>query len=117
MLLSRVKRLLGKKSRSEEGSVDGVGAAIAPFPHALHHRHVLPPNPTPYERLQVIVSSNGLLLRPDTEATRTHVRIRFDKDAALEQVDGDIPEDARTNSAFVFGIVGIMKLFHSAIFR
>ncbi|EJD44199.1 hypothetical protein AURDEDRAFT_145215 [Auricularia subglabra TFB-10046 SS5] len=128
MFQARVRRLFsvgggGKKKAAEEpvlpAQVDVAAIAVnGPLAPTIPPALTVPaaPHPLPYERIAVLSGPEGLLLRPDVPKAESHVRIPWGKAASIESVDGDVPlsDDDRANAAVVYGIVGILRLFHAS---
>jgi phosphatidylinositol 4-phosphatase len=71
------------------------------------------PHPHPFDRILILASADGLLLRPDIPYFETLVRVSWGKDGKVEAIDSKtvtgIPE--WSEAAPVFGIVGLIRLF------
>ncbi|TFK30155.1 hypothetical protein FA15DRAFT_726049 [Coprinopsis marcescibilis] len=90
----------------------------------LKPRYVLPavPHPCPYDHLAILVTHDGLLVRPCSSSERskhknltsTHLKICW-KDAAIVEVEDSLGEQeepgAWGESVVVYGIVGMLELF------
>lgn len=84
----------------------------APIPH-LQPKYVLPavPAPCPYDRIALLVTKEGLLLRPHGVGGSLHgVRIPWGRNPKVEEttIDSDWEDPV-----VVYGIVGILELFSS----
>lgn len=85
---------------------------------SLQPKFMLPPvpHPCPYEHIAIVATSNGLLLRPQLPKgvlPESHVRIAWGKEGQIEDVhdSGEIDGVDWSESAIVYGIVGILNLF------
>lgn len=69
------------------------------------------PHPSPYRRLAVIATEDGLLIRPELPnhlQSRSYVRIPWGKAGIAQEVFGD----ADWEGTPIYGIIGILKLYH-----
>jgi hypothetical protein len=112
-----MKRLFSRRKSSQP--TIPIIPAPAPLPStrpvSLQPKFVVPPlpHPCPYASIHVLVTAGGLMLRPNVQGlahTVSHVRILWGKDAAVEEITGDTMD--WTASTSVYGIVGILRLFH-----
>ncbi|KAI0797649.1 SacI homology domain-containing protein [Abortiporus biennis] len=96
-------------------------AAVSSHTTGLQPKFTVPPlpHPRPHEHLQVLATSDTLLLRPslkDEAKVSSYVRIEWGKDGSIAEVD---EEDAQVDlnwkeSVVVYGIVGIINLFSAS---
>ena len=96
--------------------VDSAAVAVGTASVHMPPRLAIPPSlhPLPYERILIAVSDRGLLLRPDTESPDAHVRIAWGKAATLESIDNSGDTEDWSEAVFIYGIVGILRLFKGA---
>ncbi|KZV92152.1 hypothetical protein EXIGLDRAFT_836634 [Exidia glandulosa HHB12029] len=117
MLGSQVRRLFSgskkapKAAESEAPASPDIAAAVVHVP-SIPPKLTVPaaPHPTPYERIAILSSPDGLLLRPDVSKAESHVLVRWGKAASVESVQGDVSV-AVDDAAIVYGIVGLLRLF------
>ena len=76
------------------------------------------PHPKPFDRLLVLATAEGLLLRPDIPHYETLVRISWGKDGKVEQVAANsvagVPD--WSTAALIYGIIGLVRLFTGDLF-
>ncbi|PPQ63259.1 hypothetical protein CVT24_006784 [Panaeolus cyanescens] len=85
----------------------------------LQPKYVVPPvpHPCPYSHLALLVSSQGLLIRPhfadpDAPPSLSYIRISWGKGGSIEELQASTDEDLPWSEAvIVYGIVGIVELF------
>lgn len=92
-----------------------------PLPNTtgLEPKYTVPPvpHPNPYHHLEILVSSEGLLLRPHLpgyDHTESYVRISWGlagKVELVEDVAAKDPELDWSKAAVVYGILGSLDLF------
>lgn len=71
------------------------------------------PHPCPHHSLALLVTRQGLLVRPiidDVEEPTSCVRIKWGKDVEVEEVGNELKLDWK-GAAVVYGILGFVKLF------
>ena len=88
-----------------------------PLPNTtgLEPKYTVPPtpHPNPYHHLDVLVSSEGLLLRPHLPGhnqTRSYVRISWGLAGKVELVE-DAKDLDWSKAAVVYGVLGSLDLF------
>ncbi|EPQ58006.1 hypothetical protein GLOTRDRAFT_114553 [Gloeophyllum trabeum ATCC 11539] len=119
-----MKRLFSKSSKSpppaKPVTVPAVPNPIASPTH-LQPKYVIPPvpHPFPYEHIAVLVTRQGLLLRPFVPGLahpESHVQISWGAKPVVEEVpgDGEGPDADWSECVVVYGIVGLMELFSAA---
>ncbi|EGN95512.1 hypothetical protein SERLA73DRAFT_113095 [Serpula lacrymans var. lacrymans S7.3] len=77
------------------------------------------PHPHPHEYIALLVSNDGLLMRPHAPGLKhpgAHVRIAWGKQVKVEEVSGDGEDPSRdwSESTIIYGIVGILELFSAS---
>jgi phosphatidylinositol 4-phosphatase len=83
--------------------------------------HVLPPvpHPRPHDHLALLVTNEGLLLRPHFEgptSPASHIRISWENPAKVEElVDEEGSGIDWNESVIIYGIVGILELFSCSL--
>lgn len=86
---------------------------IAHAPGHLQPSYTVPavPHPCPHEHISLLITSEGLLLRPHVAGLhpKSYVRIAWGKSAQLEEVEGNAGMDW-SNGVVVYGILGILEL-------
>jgi phosphatidylinositol 4-phosphatase len=117
-----MKRLFSKRKSSQHTvPVDTPSKpAPPPRPSSLRPKFVVPPlpHPCPYASIHVSVATDGLVLRPDVQDVAkpaSHVKVSWGKDAVVEEIEGEAIDG--TSSTTVYGIVGILRLFHGMYAR
>lgn len=97
-------------------------AAPAPHTPGLQPKDIVPPIPHPYpwELIAVLVSNDGLLLKPhlsESHVASSYVQIPWGKSGKPEEVSGDSSGLYDWNEAIiVYGIVGILELFSGELY-
>jgi len=93
-----------------------------PHTTCLQPRYIVPPvpHPCPYDHIALLVTAEGLLLRPHIEGPirpESHVRIGWGKAAKVEGLEGDGDGDGINwnECVIVYGIIGILELFTSIV--
>ncbi|KAF8510997.1 SacI homology domain-containing protein [Hysterangium stoloniferum] len=85
-------------------------------PASLQPKFVVPSltHPCPFASIQLLVTSEGLVLLPDTTAEHptSHVRIPWGKEPVIEEIEGD-PSECSAR-AMVPGLIGLLTLFHAS---
>jgi phosphatidylinositol 4-phosphatase len=86
----------------------------------LQPKYTVPPLPhsRPHEHIEVLVTKQGLLLRPHVVGLRYPltsgvVRVEWGRDGTVEEVDGKregVEEENWGSSVIVYGIVGVLQL-------
>ena len=112
-----MKRLFSRRKSSQPTiPVDTPSTQLPPPPPvSLQPKSIAPPlpYPCPHASIHVLVTTDGLVLRPhiqDVAKATTHVRVPWGKDAVVEEIEGETIDG--TASTTVYGIVGILRLFH-----
>ena len=92
-----------------------------PLPNTtgLEPKYTVPPvpHPNPHHHLDILVSSEGLLLRPHLPGhnhTESYVRISWGLAGKIEPVEGTAAEDPEldwSKAAVVYGVLGSLDLF------
>ena len=92
-----------------------------PLPNTtgLEPKYTVPPvlHPNPYHHLEILVSSEGLLLRPHLPGynhTGSHVRISWGLAGKVELVEDAAAKDLEldwSKAAVVYGVLGSLDLF------
>ena len=94
-----------------------------PGPHAnttgLEPKYTVPPvpHPNPYHRLEILVSKEGLLLRPYIPGynhPESYVRINWGLTGKVEAVEATATKDPEldwSKAAVVYGVLGSLDLF------
>ncbi|KAF9053929.1 hypothetical protein BDZ89DRAFT_1153595 [Hymenopellis radicata] len=86
---------------------------VVPVPH-LQPKYVVPavPAPSPYDHIALLVTKEGLLLRPHGAVGSLHgVRISWGKAGKVEEI---VIQGEWEDSVVVHGIVGILELFSAS---
>ncbi|KAG5635471.1 hypothetical protein H0H81_011112 [Sphagnurus paluster] len=119
------KSLTGLASNLTPGSsAPGSGPTVS-HTVGLQPKYLVPPipHPCPYDHLALLVTKEGLLIRPHivghdpkTEKPNSHVRVRWGKTVHVEEVAHVVgADDADWGESVVFyGIVGVLELFSGA---
>ncbi|KIJ26451.1 hypothetical protein M422DRAFT_272496 [Sphaerobolus stellatus SS14] len=116
-----MKRLFAKRKPSQLTNIlpSSTVPAQAPLPSArpmsLQPKFTVPPvpHPCPYSTINLLVTSDGLILSPDLDSSAksaSYVRISWGKEVIVKEVEGAVPNGK--TSASVDGIVGFLRLFH-----
>lgn len=90
-----------------------------PTRNSLDPKYTVPPvpHPIPYQHLDILVSSNGLLLRPHipgSSFTESYVRIGWGLAGKVELIDNVTSKDPEldwSKAAVVYGVLGSLDLF------
>lgn len=120
-----MKRFLAKASNIKAFIPTRIIPSVtATYPNtgALPPKDVLPPvpHPRPYDHIALLITREGLLLRPHLEAPTgpvSHVRITWGNPFKVEDMEGDgegVGIDWN-ESVIIYGIVGILELFSSSV--
>ncbi|TFK54747.1 hypothetical protein OE88DRAFT_1777920 [Heliocybe sulcata] len=122
-----MKRLFARQSLKPPPKAPAVPVTVPPAPTVqatttgLQPKYVVPavPHPFPHEHIAVLVTKEGLLLRPFVPGLthhESHVKIGWGMKPVVEEVqgDGEGPDVDWDESVVVYGIVGIMELFSAA---
>ncbi|KZT26550.1 hypothetical protein NEOLEDRAFT_1132067 [Neolentinus lepideus HHB14362 ss-1] len=120
-----MKRLFARQSLKPPPKLPSVPVTVPPAPTVqatgLQPKYVVPavPHPFPHEHIAVLVTHQGLLLRPFVPGLthhESHVQIGWGMKPTVEEVQGDggAPDADWADSVVVYGIVGIMELFSAA---
>jgi len=85
----------------------------------LQPKYIVPPvpHPIPYDHLSLLVTKEGLLVRPHP-GSASHVRIGWGKPVNIEEITSNGGPDAaewEKDAAIVYGIIGILELFSGTI--
>lgn len=119
------KSLTGLASNLTPGSsAPGSGPTVS-HTVGLQPKYLVPPipHPCPYDHLALLVTKEGLLIRPHivghdpkTEKPNSHVRVRWGKTVHVEEVAHVVGADDADwgESVVVYGIVGVLELFSGA---
>ncbi|KAH7103991.1 SacI homology domain-containing protein [Auriculariales sp. MPI-PUGE-AT-0066] len=93
--------------------VDSAAVSIAASQVHMPPRLAVPPSPhpLPHEQILVTISDEGLLLRPNVDNADSYVRIAWGKSASPEEIDGPGNAQDWVDAVFVYGIVGVLRLF------
>jgi hypothetical protein len=98
------------------------GARSPSSPLPLHPQFVAPPvpHPCPHDHIALLVTKDGLLLRPHMPGlvhAERHVRITWGKNVKVEDLDGDGEAEGHdwSESVIIYGIVGILELFSGTV--
>lgn len=117
-----MKRLFNRTSKSFAPLQinNSSNATIVPTAPSLQPKYVVPPvpHPSPYAHLALLVTDNGLLIRPHilnktSQHPLSHVKVSWGKNTRVEEQQGDGTglgcnwED----SVIVYGILGVLELF------
>ncbi|KII89160.1 hypothetical protein PLICRDRAFT_40794 [Plicaturopsis crispa FD-325 SS-3] len=81
----------------------------------LQPKYIVPPvpHPCPHEHIALLVTKDGLLLRPHVVGLKhpqTHLFIRWGKAVTVEEREGDANANWE-ESTIIYGILGILELF------
>lgn len=119
-----MKRLFSKsgakppaKSLSTSTSVPVTAKTTAPHTTGLQPKDIVPPvpHPYPYDSIALLVSEDGLLLRPnlsEPDAALGCVRVAWGKGGQIEELSGGSGKVYDWKEAIiVHGIIGILELF------
>ncbi|KAJ3818742.1 SacI homology domain-containing protein [Lentinula raphanica] len=86
----------------------------------LQRKDIIPPipHPYPYDSIALLVTRDGLLLRPnlaESDNRTSYVRIAWGKGSDVEEMPGDTSDMYEWKEAIVvYGIVGILELFSAS---
>ncbi|KAJ3920013.1 SacI homology domain-containing protein [Lentinula edodes] len=122
-----MKRLFSKsgakppaKSLSTSTSVPVTAKTTAPHTTGLQPKDIVPPvpHPYPYDSIALLVSEDGLLLRPnlsEPDAALGCVRVAWGKGGQIEELSGGSGKVYDWKEAIiVHGIIGILELFSAS---
>jgi hypothetical protein len=100
-------------------------SAMAHTP-VLQPKYVVPPvpHPCPHDHLAILATEDGLLIRPHIPGQvgerivgfESHVRVSWGKSVKVEEVTSCGENYDWTDSAIIYGIVGILELYSSELF-
>jgi phosphatidylinositol 4-phosphatase len=90
-------------------------------PSGIQPKFLIPPvpHPSPHAYLAVLVTDDGLLMRPhvpgDARGPSSYIRIRWQKNVKVEelQMNADQEDIDWIGAAIVYGVVGVLELFNS----
>lgn len=110
---------INEKRRSSESRLSDVPRGVASSFHVgLEPKYTVPPvpRPGPYQRIAILATRSGLLLRPAIPVNArpdTHVRISWGNTLEVQEVPGDGESDGTdwSQAAIVFGVLGTVKLY------
>lgn len=110
---------LNEKRRASESRLSDVPRGVTNSFHVgLEPKYIVPPvpRPGPYQRIAILATRSGLLLRPAIPANArpdTHVRISWGNTLEVQEVQGDGESDGAdwSQAAIVFGVLGTVKLY------
>lgn len=85
----------------------------------LQPKYIVPPvpHPCPHEHLAILVTKNGLLIRPrminqgEGVTPTSYVRLSWGKPFKVEEVPSTGEEYDWNESAVIYGIVGVLELY------
>lgn len=116
--VTAMKRLFSKPKSIPSASPVAPSPPVVQ-PNGLPPSYTLPsvPHPCPYNHLALLVTPEGLLVRPhaaNLPHPTHHVRIAWGKPAKAEELDGDGEGEGRdwTEGVIVYGIVGMLDLYN-----
>ncbi|KAJ3784104.1 SacI homology domain-containing protein [Lentinula aff. detonsa] len=120
-----MKRLFSKsraKSPAKSISTSGTQSVTTTATHTtgLQPKDIVPPipHPYPYDSIALLVSKDGLLLRPNLSEHDTKpacVRVAWGKGGNVEEMPGDGSDVYDWKEAIIiYGIVGILELFSAS---
>jgi hypothetical protein len=77
------------------------------------------PHPHPFERVLVLATPEGLILRPDIPEPESGIKITYEKNCKIEVINDKsvLIGSAWGESFVIFGIVGIVRLFTGEYIR
>lgn len=88
----------------------------------LQPKYLVPPvpHPCPHDHLSLLVTKDGLLIRPYTtglSGSTAHVRIAWGKIVRVEEItsNGGADEVEWEKGVIVYGIIGILEMFSGAL--
>ena len=121
-----MKRLFSKTFKIP-GPATKPAPAVAALPATtnppLHHTGLQPkdtlppvPHPCPYEHISIVVTPEGLLLRPrrpgqEQEHVESEVKVEWGKGGKVEIISAGAVEADWEESVVVYGIVGFLELY------
>ena len=107
------------KSKPPPPPMGPVHPGSLPNTTGLEPKYTVPPlpHPNPHHHLDILVSGEGLLLRPHLSAhnhTESYLRISWGLAGKVELVEGTAAEDPEldwSKAAVVYGVLGSLDLF------
>lgn len=128
-----MKRLFGKPLRSFSLASKSTEAAPARLSMPLNQptitghttglrpKDIVPPvpHPCPHDHLTLLVTKEGLLIRPYTpelSGSTAHVQIAWGKAVRVEEINSSGADEAEwEKGVIVYGVIGILELFSGAL--
>ncbi|KAF5389930.1 hypothetical protein D9757_003649 [Collybiopsis confluens] len=108
----------GTKLPSTPTSANSLVSSIPPHATGLQPKDIVPavPHPYPYQYIALLVTKEGLLLKPQLSDNfaASHVRILWGKGSKVEELSEDGSEHDWAQAVVVHGIVGILELFSAS---
>jgi hypothetical protein len=93
-----------------------------PHTTGLQQKYVVPPvpYPCPHDHIALLVTAEGLLLRPHIKGAThpvSHVRIGWGKTVDVKSIEGDGEREGVewNDYVIIYGIIGILELFSSSV--
>lgn len=119
-----MKRFFVKSPRGSPPPKSSLSSPPNPLPYqhtiGLQPKDIVPPvpHPCPHEHIALLVTKEGLLLRPHLAGPGSHVRIQWGKAVKVEDLPGDGEGEGAdwAGSLIIYGIVGVLELFSGMVF-
>jgi phosphatidylinositol 4-phosphatase len=115
---------LSKAGESHSQPLISVPTLLGSASHTtgLQPKYLVPPvpHPCPHNYLSLLVTKDGLLIRPYTaglSGSAAHVRIGWGKSVRVEETTSEDGADEAEweSSVVVYGVIGILELFSGAL--